>query len=146
MSEANKALCRRYYEEVWNGRNLAALNELLAADFFDHDPSAPDVGRGIEGARKLVNYYLAAFPDTHFTIDDMIAEGDRCVVRWTVRGTHRGDLGGIRPTGRQVTLTGIGICRIANGKIAEAYTNWDALGMMQQLGVVQKPMAGRATA
>jgi steroid delta-isomerase-like uncharacterized protein len=146
MSEANKALCRRVYEEVWNNRNTAAIDELFAANYINHDPSSPDFGRGPESVRKMLNFYMNAFPDTRFTISDAIAEGDRVVLRWSVRGTHRGELQGIAPTGRQVTLTGTTTFKVANHKLVESYDNWDALGLMQQIGAVPKTMAGRATA
>jgi steroid delta-isomerase-like uncharacterized protein len=144
MSEANKALCRKYIEEVWNNRNLAAIDEYFAANYIDHDPSSPDFGKGPESVRKRVSHYLTAFPDLRFTIDDLIAEGDRCVIRWTVRATHRGELRGIAATGKQVTIAGTTTIRIANGKFIEAYANWDALGLMQQLGAVQRQAAVRA--
>jgi predicted ester cyclase len=83
-----------------------------------------------------VYFYLAAFPDTKFTIEDLIAEGDKVVVRWSVQGTHTGPLGDIAPTGRRVSITGTTTCRIAGGMIVEAHDNWDALGMRQQLGVL----------
>jgi steroid delta-isomerase-like uncharacterized protein len=145
MSEGNKELCRRYIEEVWNSRNMAAIDELFGANFIEHDPSSPDFGKGPEYVRKLVSYYVAAFPDTRFSIEDLVAEGDRCVIRWTVHATHRGELRGVPPTGRQVTITGTTTVRIMNGKFVESYVNWDALGLMQQLGLVEKQRAaGRA--
>ncbi len=146
MSEANKALCRRFVEEVWNNRNLSVIEEIFAPNFTQHDPNAPDFGRGPESVRKLVNHYLIAFPDTRFTIDDMIAEGDKVVMRWTARATHRGEFRGIPPTGKQLTISGTTTQRIENGRMVESYVNWDALGLMQQMGVVQQKSAGRATA
>lgn len=146
MSESNKSLCRRLYEDVWNNRNFKAVDELFTANYTDHDPNSPGFGRGPEGVRKLLNYYTGAFPDSRFTIEDILSDDDRCAVRWTVRGTHRGELGGVQPTGKQVTITGVTVLRITNGKISESYVNWDALGLMQQLGVVKPTMAGRATA
>ena len=83
--------------------------------------------------------YRSAFPDIQFTIEDLIAEGDKIVTRYTARGTHRGDLQGIPPTGRQVTVTGIIISRFANGKFVEGWLDFDALGMLQQLGVIPAP-------
>lgn len=145
MSEAYKELCRRYFEEVWNNRNMTAVDEFFGANYIEHDPNSPDFGKGPESVRKRVSYYVTAFPDTRFTIEALIAEGDQCVIRWTVRGTHRGELRGTPPTGRQVTLTGTTSVRIANGKFVESYSNWDALGLMQQLGAVEKQRAaGRA--
>lgn len=93
----------------------------------------------------MVNYYLTAFPDTHFTIDDMIAEGDRVAIRWTVRATHRGEFEGIAPTGKPVTVTGTMVARIANGKLVEGWQNFDALGLLQQIGAIQqRPATQRA--
>jgi steroid delta-isomerase-like uncharacterized protein len=145
MSEANKQLCRRFIEEVWNQQKLDLINELFAPDYVRHDPSAPDLGNGPAGERRLIEYYLAAFPDTRFTIHDLIAEDDRVAIRWSVQGTHRGELEGILPTGRRVSVTGTTTCRIAGGKIVEAHDNWDALGMMQQLGAIPA-RSGRAGA
>jgi steroid delta-isomerase-like uncharacterized protein len=145
MSEANKALCRRFIEEVWNRRNFAAVDELFASSYTRHTSSAdPDFGSGPESVRKLVQHYSDAYPDTRFTIDDLIAEGDKVVMRWTARGTHEGELEGVPPTKRRVTVTGTTTARIANGKIAEEWENWDALGMMQQIGALPRRVAGRA--
>jgi len=114
------------------------MDELIAIDAIDHDPANPGVSPGPKGQKELLAKYTSAFPDTKFTLGDLIGDGDLVAVRWTVRGTHRGELQGIAPTGRQVNLTGIMIARIANGKIAETWSNWDALGMLQQLGVAAR--------
>ncbi len=136
MSENNKAVVRRLLEEVWNKGNLSLVDELFTPNFEFHDASTPDLGRGPESERKRVTLYRNAFPDLRITIEDMIAEGETVVTRWTCRGTHKGDLSGIAPTGKQITISGITVGRFANGKIAQGYANWDALGLMQQLGVV----------
>jgi steroid delta-isomerase-like uncharacterized protein len=136
MSEENKNAVRRLIEEVWNKRNPAVADELLTPDSRNIDPATPDLGVGPEAYRKLYNLYTTAFPDLRFTIDDLFATGDRAVVRWTTSGTHRGDLRGISPTRKQVSITGTTICRIVNGKIAEQWVVWDALGLYQQLGVI----------
>ncbi len=136
-TEENKALSRRLIEEVWNQGNLAVIDELIAPNYVDHDPTGPI--QGPEGMKQFVSMYLTAYPDTHFTIEDQIAEGDRVVTRWTARGTHKGPLMGIPPTGKQVTVAGISIDRVVNGKLVEDWTSYDALGMMQQLGVVPAP-------
>lgn len=137
MPEDNKTLVRRVFEEVWNQRKLEVADQLLASDYVSHDPASPDFGRGPDALKRLVKYYTDAFPDTHFTVDEMISEGDRVVARWTVTGTQRGQLGDIPATNRQVTVTGVEIVRISNGKVQEARTTWDALGLMRQLGAVQ---------
>lgn len=144
MSENNKAIVRRLIEEVWNKGNLSLVDELFTPNYEHHDTSSPDFGRGPESEKKRVTVYRGAFPDARLTIEDIIAEGETVMARWSCRGTHKGDLSGIAPTGKQVTISGITVSRLANGKIAESYVNWDALGLMHQLGVV--PETAKATA
>ena len=134
-TEDNKALVRRIIEEVWNQGNLAVVDELSDENVVNHNPPGPPL-QGPEAFKQFVLMYRSAFPDTHFTIEDEIAEGEKVVTRWTARGTHKGELMGIPPTGKQVTVTGISIDRFAGGKSIESWTNFDTLGMMQQLGVV----------
>jgi len=136
MSENNKAVVRRLIEEVWNKGNSSLADELFTPNYEHHDPSSPDFGRGPESEKKRVTLYRNAFPDLRVTIEDSIAEGETVMTRWSCRGTHKGDLNGIAPTGKQFTISGITVARLANGKLAEGYVNWDALGLMQQLGVV----------
>ncbi len=136
-TEENKATSRRFYEEVWNGGNLDVIDELVAPNGVFHDPSMTT--QGPKGFREYVTMYRTAFPDVHFTIEDEIAEGDTVATRWTARGTQKGPLMGIPPTGKQSTVTGIVIGRYANGELVEGWLNFDALGMMQQLGVVPAP-------
>ncbi len=111
-TEDNKALVRRLYEEVFNRGNLPTVDELLATDYIDHT-ALPGTSPGPEGLKQFISMFRAAFPDLHFTIEDMIAEGDTVVVRQTYRGTHKGDLMNIPPTGKQVTITSIDIGRFA---------------------------------
>lgn len=132
-TEENKANDRGLVE-VLNRGNLALLDELIAPSIVSHDAST--TMQGLEAYKQFVSVYLTAFPDLHFTIEEQIAEGDKTVTRWTARGTHRGELMGIPPTGKQVTGTGITIIRWANGKAEEAWLNSDGLGLLQQLGVV----------
>ena len=136
MSEENKTVIRRSFEELWNKGNLSVADELFAPNYTHHDPSTPDVGRGPESERKRVTLYHTAFPDLKLTIEDIIAEGEMVMARWSCRGTHKGDLRGIAPTGKQFTITGVSVARFTGGKMAEGWINWDALGLMQQLGVV----------
>ena len=133
-TEDNKADVRRGYEEGFNQRNLAVFDELMASDYVWHIASTTVQGR--EPAKQLISRFLTAFPDGRYTIEDMIAEGDRVVVRQTFRGTHRGNFMGIAPTGKQVTVTEIEIFRVANGRGVENWTNSDDLGLLHQLGVV----------
>ncbi|HKF35863.1 MAG TPA: ester cyclase [Ktedonobacteraceae bacterium] len=134
--EENKAMDRRFYEEVWNGGNLAVVDEFVAANYVDHDPQPTGAVEGVEGIKQSVTMYRTAFPDAHFTIEDQIAEGDLLVTRWRARGTHQGPLMGIPPTGKPAMVTGISITRWASGKVVEGWTNFDALGLLQQLGAV----------
>lgn len=138
MSESNKNAVRRLVEELWNKNSLAVADELFVANSTHHDAATPEVGKGPEGEKKRVTMYRAAFPDLRLTIEDMISEGETVVTRWSCRGTHKGELNGIAATGKQFTITGVTIARFASGKIAEGWVNWDALGMMQQLGIVQE--------
>jgi steroid delta-isomerase-like uncharacterized protein len=133
-TEQNKALARRVFEEVWNKGNLAAVDELTAANLVFHN--AAQMLYAPEGFKQFVTMYRNAFPDTHFTVEDEIAEGDTVVIRWSVRGTHKGELLGVPPTGKQVTVSGITITLFANGKSVETWAEFDALGMLQQLGVI----------
>ena len=143
MAAQNAELSRRIFEDVWNRKNLSAIDELMSADYVHHDPSSPAVPSGVDGYKQFVNYYMNAFPDAHFTIDDAFTDGQNEVTRWTVVGTHEGELAGIPRTGRRFSVTGISIARIVNGKITESWNSWDALGLMQQLGVVSEAK-GRA--
>ena|SRR5215831_19630806 len=136
MVEENKALVRRFIEEVWNRGNLSLADQLISANYLHHDNATPDFGPGPEGEKKRAGLYRTAFPDLRFTIEDMVAEGETVTSRWSSHGTHRGPLSGIAPTGKTVTISGITINRLAGGKIVEGWVIWDALGMLQQLDLV----------
>ena len=135
--EDNKALVRRFVEEVQNQHNLAAIDELYSPDFVDHsgNPSLP----GIEGTKAFFSMMFAAFPDMHFAIRSQLAEGDQVMTYKAFHGTHQGHVLGIPPTGKQVAVDVIDILTIKDGKIAEHWTVSDMLGMLQQLGVVPSP-------
>jgi len=132
-----KGITRRMVEEVFNMGRLDVIDEIIAPGYVGHDPALPQDVAGPDGERDLVRGYRAAFSDLTLTIDDQIAEGDRVVTRWTARGTHSGDLWGIAATGKEVTVTGTAIDRIEDGRIVESWSHWDALGLMQQLGVAR---------
>jgi steroid delta-isomerase-like uncharacterized protein len=138
-AEENKALVRRSFEEVFNQGNLDAVEEIFASDYVLHDPTSPEERRGTEGMRQYVSIYRTAFPDLQQTIEDQFAEGEKVATRLMGRGTHQGELLGIPPTGNRVEAPGIVINRISGGKIAESWANYDALGMMQQIGAVPSP-------
>jgi len=137
-TEANKASMRRFYDEVFNKKNRAAIDEFIDSNHVDH-AAPPGTPGGLEGAKQTLTMYLTAFPDLHFTVEDLIAEGDKVVARLTVRGTQQGAFMGIPPTGKQVTSTAIDINRIADGKSVEHWLNMDTLGLLQQLGVIPAP-------
>ena len=134
MSEVNKAIVRRVFDEYLNRHNTALHSELYGADSVYRAPGVGEL-RG-EAHRQFLLSVLSAFPDGRFTVDDLLAEGDKVVSRWTFVGTHRGEFMGIAPTGKQVTNTGTTIGRIVNGKIVEEWAERDSLGLMQQLGAV----------
>ena len=146
MSEHNKAIVRRLVEELWNKGNLSVADELFAPNYEHHDASTLDFGRGPESEKKRATLYRTAFPDVRLMIEDIIAEGEIVMTRWSCRGTHKGDLSGIAPTGKQFNISGVTIARLANGKLAEGWVNWDALGLMQQLGVVPELAKAKAAA
>ena len=133
--EENKALVRREIEELWNQRKLDIIDEIYAADYVGHAAGSPDI-HGLESLKQAASMHRTAFPDQKITIKDLIAEGDKVVVRWSITATHKGELMGIPPTGVQVTWTGIAIDRIAGGKIVEKWVNPDKFSMLQQLGAV----------
>ena len=133
---ANKEIVRRLVEGVWGERNLAVIDELVAPGYIGHSATQPEPLLGPKGFKEFVGVYQAAFPDATITIEDLVAEGDRVATRWTGRGTHKGELMGIDPTGKEVTVSGFTISRIADGQVAEEWELFDALGMLAQLGVV----------
>lgn len=134
-TEENKALVRRFYEEVWNRRNLAVADEVFAADYARHDLRPTPVPPGPEGQKLIADMFRTAFPDGQVTIDLLIAEADMVVARWTIQGTHQGAWITIPPTGKRVSFAGVNIFRIVGGKVVEIWNHRDDLGLMQQLGV-----------
>ena len=137
-TEANKASVRRFYDEVFNKKNRAAIDEFIDLNHVDH-AAPPGTPGGLKGVKQTLNMYLTAFPDLHFTVEGMIVEGDKLVARLTVRGTQQGAFMGIPPTGKQATITAIDINRFADGKSVEHWLNMDTLGLLQQLGAIPAP-------
>jgi steroid delta-isomerase-like uncharacterized protein len=140
MSDKNKAVARAVFD-VFNGADPSELDDVVAADSVDHDLYNPFREEGREGLKKLIAMYRQAFPDLHVSIDDQIAEDDKVVTRWTATGTHQGELMGAPATGKSATTTGIGIDRIDNGQVVEAWGNWDTMALFQQLGLTGEPAA-----
>ena len=143
-AEENKTVVRRIMEEVFSKGDLSVVDELVDDEYVDATGGVHGPGGkyGRDGFKQIITGLRAAFPDLQASVDDLIAEGDKVMCRWTTRGTHQGPLGGISPTGKQVTVTGISVYRLANGKIAERWASWDTLGMMEQLGVVARAGQG----
>ena len=136
-TEENKAIARRIQEELWDQKNLAVADELLAPTYVDHVPgSPPDVPPGPARHKEIASAYFTAFPDVRVTVEFQIAEGDMVVTRWKSHATHTGSLFGMPATNKSATITGITISRIVEGKAVETWTNFDNLGMLQQLGVI----------
>jgi predicted ester cyclase len=136
--ERNKAVIRRFVEEVQNNKSEAAYDELNDPEFVNLS-SPPGVPSDREGGKEFLWGFLHAFPDSRFTIDDMIAEGDRVVTKKTFTGTHTGDFAGIPATGSRVTLQYVDIMRVREGRIVEHWLSMDQLSFMQQLGVIPTP-------
>ena len=136
-TEENKTLIRRY-REAHNSNNLAALDDIVAANIISHS-ALPGLPAGLEGGKMAHMGFAAAFPDSHVTTEDLIAEGDKVVERFSFRGTNTGSLMGAPPTGKQVVTSGMSVFRIAGGKIVEHWGENDALGTLQQLGLIPAP-------
>lgn len=134
-AEENKAVVRRFIEDLISTGNLALADELCAPNYVNYG-LPPGILPGIEGIKQTLGVFRAAFPDFHITLEDLIAEEDKVVARFTAHGTHQGDFQGIPPTGKSFTAPGMTYYRIVNGKIAEDHPIFDQLGMLQQLGVV----------
>jgi steroid delta-isomerase-like uncharacterized protein len=132
--EANKALIRRFNEEVWNKGNLDVVNEIFAEDYARHDLRPGNPPAGPEGQKRIAADFRAAFPDLHSSIDLILAEGNMVMTRWTAEGTNTGQWGRIAPTGKRVRFSGVNIFRIENGRVVELWNHRDDLGLMQQLG------------
>ena len=135
----HRAFAERFYHE-WNCGNMEAVYDMLAPDIVDHAASEGEAGR--EGVRQVLDTVRRAFPDHHYTVEDVISEGDKFAVRLTATGTHLGDFFGIPPTGRHATWTETRIVRVVDGKVVDHWANTDSLGMLRQLGVLPEP--GRA--
>ena len=132
-TEHNKALVRRFIEEVWNQKHLASIDVLVATNYLDHTSGNPP---GPEGLKQFAEAYISAFPDLHTTIEDQVAEGDKVVTRWTSYGTNTGSFFGQPATGKSAMIAGMSIDRIADGKIFESWDALDQLGMLQQLEMI----------
>lgn len=134
MSVDAKAIVRRLYEEVWNKRKLDVVSDLLSPSHAVRDNNSSGSSVGPEAYKVQVAMYLSAFPDLRFVVEDTVAEKDKFVASWTISGTHKGEFMGVRPTLKKVSIEGITIHYLANGKIIDSNIIWDALGLLRQLG------------
>jgi len=145
--DENKAIVQRILSEFWLGGNLAVLDELLAPDCINHEQSNPEQ-RGKAACKQWANdvrlVNRRGFADYDITSEDIVAEGDKVVKRWVFQGTHSGEFAGIPPTGKRVTMRGITLYRLAQGRVSEMYWNYDVFGLLQQLGAI--PAADQQTA
>ena len=136
MSNADLQLSRQFFDEMCNGRNLALAERLFSPEHTYHDPGSPGVAAGPRGMKDLIGTYKCAVEDARWTVNAMFGHGDLIVTRWTGSGTQTGELFGIRPTGKTVSVDGIWIHRVDGGQIVESWNCWDTLGMLQQLGAI----------
>lgn len=138
-AEENKAVARRWFEEIFNERKLEVADEIVTADSPLHDPNLADLPAGPEGSKQTVTVYTGAFSDARIDIEDQLAEGDMVVTRWVGRGINDGEFMGSPASGNRVEVPGITIHRVSDGVISETWTSYDAMGMMQQIGLIPAP-------
>lgn len=137
--EQNEAVVRQNFELFWNDGDGDLIDQLYDPEHILHDPSYHLELLGWDGVRKCMEIYRAAFPNTRFSVDELVAQEDRVAVRWTVRGTHLGDLFAVSATGRQVVVSGMSFFRLRNGRLAETWISWDTLGLLHQIGLLPEP-------
>ncbi len=136
MPTDSKTIVRRLYEDVWNKRKLEIVSDLISPSHALHDNNSSGSSVGPEAYRAQIAVFLAAFPDLRFTVEDTVVEKDKVAASWTISGTHKGEFWGVRPTNKKVSMDGITIHHIANGKIIDSYISSDTVGLMRQLGLV----------
>lgn len=134
MSAENERIVRRFFEEICNGRRAEVADEIIAPEYVSHGPQAPPAA-GPEGVRERVGLYQEALAG-QWDVQEVFSVGDRVAVRWIGRGRHEGELMGVAPTGASIEVDAISLFRVADGKITEEWTVWDALGLLQQVGAV----------
>jgi steroid delta-isomerase-like uncharacterized protein len=138
MADA-KEVVRRLTEEAW--KDTSVIDELASPDYVGYDPTEPEPVRGPAGLKAQLEKYISAFEGAHVTVEEQFADGNMVATRWTGRGTHTGEIAGVAPTGKEVTVTGITVSRVEDGKVVEERQVWDALGMLVQIGAVPAPAA-----
>ena len=137
----NRQIVQRFMDECWNQGDLNTVKELVAADCRYHDPVFPSLTSGAENIKNHIQNCRNGFPDLMVTIDDTIAERDEVVIHWTTTGTHKGQFLGMPPTNKKASVTGTSINRIEGSKIAEMWTNWNLMSLMEQLGIAMATAA-----
>ena len=140
LTEQKKTVVRRFIEN-FNKQDVETLPHDFADDYVLDFPGGP-TGQGREGIRQATSSFMAAFPDLHFSIDDLFSQGDRVAWRWTMTGTHKGNLGPFPASGKSVRLSGISLLRLREGKIVEDKVRADMVGLLQQIGVIPAPGQG----
>ncbi|MFN0165090.1 MAG: ester cyclase [Bryobacteraceae bacterium] len=143
MSESNKAVALRFVEELFNNGNLAVADEIVTTDYVHHDHPLIPGFRGIEALKDLITTVHATFPDCHYAVQDVIEGGDKVVIRWTFRGTQKGEFIGLGATDSLTEATGTTTLRLAGGKVAELWDNWDGLALVRQAGVATEALIRR---
>lgn len=139
-TEDNKAIVRRMTEVFYNQGAIERADQFFAATYVHHDPASPQV-RDRAGLQEAVRTFRAGCPDLHITTDELVAEGDKVLKRWTYHATHTGNLSGLPPTGKRITMSGLELFRLADGQIVESWLGYDNLSLMQQLGVAPQTQA-----
>lgn len=140
-TEANKEIVQNYFEQVWNNGRFDYLDECLAEDVVEHGaPQIPGLN-GRDALKAIIGGARGSLPDINITLHDLIAESDKVVTRYTMTATHQNEFMGAPPTGKQISVSGVAVYRLANGQFAEIWNFLDTLGMMQQLGVIPTPQA-----
>jgi len=141
LATGNKEIVRRALEDSW--QDPGVFDELISSDYVGYDPALPEPIRGPQGAKDNFKQYSDAFEGAHITVKDQIAEGDAVATRWEGRGRHTGELMGIPPTGKEIVVEGLNLTRLRDGKIVEEWSNWDTIGMLQQIGAIPSATAAQ---
>jgi steroid delta-isomerase-like uncharacterized protein len=134
MSVSPKEVVRRLYKEVWNERKFEVIDQLVSQSHALVAPNVSGAAVGPAAYKRQITSFVAGFPDLRFVVEEVISENDKIVAVWTFSGTHRGEFLGIAPTNKKVSVAGITVHQIADGKILDSYAAWDALGLVRQLG------------
>ena len=136
MTVDNKAIIRRFYEELWDERNLEIIDQMVAPSHALQVPSHSGSAMGPAAYKSQIQMYRQGFPDLEFTIEDLIGEGEKVVCCWTMSGTHQGEFMGVPATGKRMSVDGVTIHNVTNGKIMDSYVSLNLWDMMQQLGTI----------